>query len=118
MPSKTDEILKGFRVNWVNLRDNNNGKILWQGNMDISLGISLQQYHINIRIIMPIITNFAMVFIFIYFYIEGDQEHEARVPKKILKCEAISREINFSSIEPMEKFRLEQKVLYLNLTFI
>ena len=44
MPSKTDEILKGFRVNWVNLRDNNNGKILWQGNMDISLGISLQQY--------------------------------------------------------------------------
>ena len=67
---------------------------------------------------LPIITNFAMVFIFIYFYIEGDQEHEARVPKKILKCEAISREINFSSIEPMEKFRLEQKVLYLNLTFI
>ena len=51
MPSKTDEILKGFRVNWVNLRDNNNGKILWQGNMDISLGISLQQYHVNIRII-------------------------------------------------------------------
>ena len=118
MPSKTDEILKGFRVNWVNLRDNNNGKILWQGNMDISLGISLQQYHVNIRKLKTIIINVAMVFIFIYFYIEGDQEHEARVPKKILKCEAISREINFSSIEPMEKFRLEQKVSYLNHTFI
>ena len=52
-----------------------------------------------------------MISIFIHFFIEGDQEHEARVPKKILKCEAISREINFSSIEPMEKFRLEQKVL-------
>ena len=39
-----------------------------------------------------------------------EQEHEARVPKKILKCRAVSREINFSSIEPMEKFRLEQKV--------
>ena len=39
-----------------------------------------------------------------------DEEHEARVPKKILKCRAVSREINFSSIEPMEKFRLEQKV--------
>ena len=39
-----------------------------------------------------------------------EEEHEARVPKKILKCRAVSREINFSSIEPMEKFRLEQKV--------
>ena len=39
-----------------------------------------------------------------------ESEHEARVPKKILKCRAVSREINFSSIEPMEKFRLEQKV--------
>ena len=39
MPSRTDDILKGFRVNWVNLRDNDSGKILWQGNMDLSLGI-------------------------------------------------------------------------------
>jgi retinal rod rhodopsin-sensitive cGMP 3',5'-cyclic phosphodiesterase subunit delta len=36
----------------------------------------------------------------------------ARVPKSILKCRAVSREINFSSIEPMEKFRLEQRVLF------
>ena len=34
------------------------------------------------------------------------EENEARVPKKILKCRAVSREINFSSVEPMEKFRL------------
>jgi len=39
-------------------------------------------------------------------------EHEARVPKKVLKCRAVSREINFSSVEPMEKFRLEQKILF------
>lgn len=38
----------------------------------------------------------------------SDIEHEARVPKKILKCRAVSREFNFSSKEPMEKFRLEQ----------
>lgn len=38
----------------------------------------------------------------------ADIEHEARVPKKILKCRAVSREFNFSSKEPMEKFRLEQ----------
>ena len=56
----------------MNLRDADTGKILWQGNEDLSL---------------------------------PDVEHEARVPKKILKCRAVSREINFSSVEPMEKFR-------------
>lgn len=35
-------------------------------------------------------------------------EHEARVPKRILKCRVVSREMNFSSIESMERFRLEQ----------
>lgn len=37
-----------------------------------------------------------------------DVEHEARVPKRILKCRVVSREMNFSSVEPIEKFRLEQ----------
>jgi len=41
-----------------------------------------------------------------------DREHEARVPKKILKSRAVSRELNFSSEEEMTKFRLEQKVLF------
>ena len=36
----------------------------------------------------------------------------ARVPKKILKCRAVSREINFSSREQLENFRLEQRVLF------
>ncbi len=39
-------------------------------------------------------------------------EHEARVPKRILKCRAVSREINFSSEEKMEQFRLEQRVYF------
>ena len=42
MPSRTDDILRGFRVNWVNLRDNDSGKILWQGNMDLSLGMNIR----------------------------------------------------------------------------
>lgn len=41
-----------------------------------------------------------------------DVEHEARVPKRILKCRAISREINFSSQEEMQQFRLEQRVFF------
>ncbi|CAF0774125.1 unnamed protein product [Rotaria sp. Silwood1] len=39
-------------------------------------------------------------------------EHEARVPKRILKCRAVSREINFSSEEEMKNFRLEQRVYF------
>ena len=41
-----------------------------------------------------------------------DVEHEARVPKRILKCRAVSREINFSSEEEMKQFRLEQRVFF------
>lgn len=37
-------------------------------------------------------------------------EHEARVPIQILDLRAVSREINFSTIESMENFRLDQKV--------
>lgn len=39
-----------------------------------------------------------------------DVEHEARVPIKILDLRAVSREINFSTVEAMENFRLDQKV--------
>ncbi len=76
MPSRSEDILNGFSVNWMNLRDADTGKILWQGNDDLSV---------------------------------PELEHEARVPKKILKCRAVSREINFSSTEPMEKFRYSDR---------
>lgn len=77
--TKAQNILDGFQLNWMNLRDANTGRVLWQGNEDLS---------------------------------KPEHEHEARVPKKILKCKAVSREINFSSKESMEKFRLEQKVIF------
>jgi len=79
MTNRIEEILEGFKLNWMNLRDAESGKILWQGNQDLS---------------------------------KPDGEHEARVPKKILKCKSVSREINFSSDQQMEKFRLEQKVYF------
>lgn len=37
-------------------------------------------------------------------------EHKAKIPVKILDLRAVSREINFSTIEPIENFRLDQKV--------
>ncbi|XP_047519624.1 retinal rod rhodopsin-sensitive cGMP 3',5'-cyclic phosphodiesterase subunit delta isoform X1 [Pieris napi] len=72
-------ILRGFQINWMNLRDADTGKILWQHNEDMS---------------------------------NPEMEHEARVPKRILKCRVVSREMNFSSVESMDRFRLEQKVLF------
>jgi len=63
MAPSAEDILKGFQVNWMNLRDADTGKILWQGEEDLS---------------MP------------------GEEHEARVPKQILKCRAVSRFVNIS----------------------
>lgn len=77
--AKVDQILDGFKLNWMNLRDGDSGKIMWQGNEDLSV---------------------------------PGQEHEARVPKRILKCKTVSREINFSSKEVMQKFKLEQRVMF------
>ncbi|KAH8867632.1 Retinal rod rhodopsin-sensitive cGMP 3',5'-cyclic phosphodiesterase subunit delta [Schistosoma japonicum] len=74
---RCESILKGFRLNWMNLRDADSGKILWQSTNDFSV---------------------------------PKVEHEAYVPKKILKCKSISREINFSSEQPLENFWLEQEV--------
>ena len=34
------------------------------------------------------------------------------MPKKILKCKAVSREINFTSAESVNDLRLEQKVKF------
>ncbi|XP_045459724.1 retinal rod rhodopsin-sensitive cGMP 3',5'-cyclic phosphodiesterase subunit delta [Melitaea cinxia] len=76
---RTKSILDGFQINYMNLRDVDSGKVLWQHNEDMS---------------------------------NPDVEHEARVPKRILKCRVVSREMNFSSVESMDKFRLEQKILF------
>lgn len=41
-------------------------------------------------------------------------ENEIRedIPKEILKCRVVSREIIFTSVEEMNKFRLEQRVYF------
>ena len=45
-------------------------------------------------------------------FADGQEEHEARVPKKILKCRSVSRELNFTSKEMMDDFRLEQLIYF------
>ncbi|GBG26401.1 Retinal rod rhodopsin-sensitive cGMP 3',5'-cyclic phosphodiesterase subunit delta [Hondaea fermentalgiana] len=41
-----------------------------------------------------------------------EREMEAHVPASILDCRAVAREINFTSEEAMNKFRLEQRVYF------
>lgn len=41
-----------------------------------------------------------------------DEEFEAHIPKEILQCKTVSREVNFSSVERMDNFRLVQRVYY------
>lgn len=41
-----------------------------------------------------------------------DVIHEVRVPERILECRVISRELNFSSLQSMDRFRIEQQVLF------
>ncbi len=53
------------------------------------------------------------LFISIYYLIfSKNSKKTARVPKKILKSRAVSRELNFSSAEKLDKFRLIQKVYF------
>lgn len=81
MAPSAEDILNGFKLNFMNLRNGETGKILWQSRDDMA---------------------------------KNDVIHEARVPKKILKCKSVSREINFTSEEEIRNFRLEQRVLFKN----
>lgn len=41
-----------------------------------------------------------------------DKELQENIPRKILDCRAVSREIHFSSAQKIDKFRLEQRVYF------
>nr|CAD7394356.1 unnamed protein product [Timema cristinae] len=71
--ARREDILKGFQVNWLNIRDADTGKVLWQVYSDISV---------------------------------SNLEIKAKVPKQIFECRAVLTQINFSSVEPLERFRV------------
>ena len=50
MPAKAEDILTGFRVNWMNLRDADTGKILWQVKAQLQLSWSLHVTHLAITV--------------------------------------------------------------------
>ncbi|GMH81918.1 hypothetical protein TrST_g5836 [Triparma strigata] len=73
-------IAEGFTINWMNMRDAENGEMMWESG---EWGEKMWR-----------------------------KELKARIPADILSCRAVSREINFSSIEKMESFKLEQRIFF------
>lgn len=45
-------ILKGFKLNWMNLRDADSGKVLWQGSEDLSVPGSEHEARVPKKILM------------------------------------------------------------------
>lgn len=45
-------------------------------------------------------------------YLNAQKELKAYIPKKILKCRSVAREVNFSSKEMIRKLRVEQTIIY------
>mmetsp|Transcript_50376 Transcript_50376/g.148677 ORF Transcript_50376/g.148677 Transcript_50376/m.148677 type:complete len:173 (-) Transcript_50376:70-588(-) len=75
--AQLETIRRGFRINWMNMRDASTGAILWENHdWDCS------------------------------------NETEAQIPREILRCRQVSREINFSSAEVMSSLRLVQTIIF------
>ncbi|GLD67687.1 prohibitin-2b isoform X1 [Lates japonicus] len=70
---RAKEILKGFKLNWMNLRDAETGKVLWQGTEDLSVpGVEhearvrrryLQMVNIAVRVLSrPMASNLPVMY--------------------------------------------------------
>jgi len=75
---RAQQILDGFRINWMNMSDADTGEILWEDNDWSDLLM----------------------------------ERDIHIPARILKCRAVSREFQFSSVEMLEGLRLEQRIFF------
>lgn len=95
--SRTRAICDGFKLHGMNLRDATSGRVLWQSDENL-----------YVRTLIPHADQDARL----RCRARSDTEHEARVPKSILRCRAVSREINFSSEEEIKNFRLVQRVFF------
>ncbi|KAI9339306.1 phosphodiesterase 6D cGMPspecific [Obelidium mucronatum] len=78
MAATQEEVVRGFKINWMNLRDADSGKIIWEAK-DWADALTAS----------------------------GKQAH---IPKHILKCKSVSREIDFSSVHLIQHFRVVQSV--------
>ena len=91
----------------MNLRDAEAGKILWQETEDLYVAMMNMTLAHTAQVQARRGTRRSFFLLLLLF---SSLTNAARVPKKILKCKTVSREINFSSECEMKNFRLEQYV--------
>ena len=77
---RAKEILSGFKLISMNMRDGTTGKMIWES------------------------SNWGPDMF--------DKEMIENIPKEILQCRQVSREINFSSVHQLAKFRIEQRIFF------
>ena len=77
---RAQEILSGFKLLSMNMRDGTTGKMIWES------------------------SNWGPDMF--------DKEMVENIPKEILQCRQVSREINFSSVQQLSKFRIEQRIFF------
>lgn len=93
-----DKISKGFKINFMKMKDGLNGKIMWEKNdwhLDTNSYANLNHKNLNTKEFREMNKT-------------AFKNHNEYLPKEILECRSIVREINFSSVEPIENFEIVQ----------
>lgn len=93
-----DQISQGFKINWMKMKDGSNGKVMWEKsnwNFDHSEFQNFKHKNLNSKEVREM-NKIAF------------KNHNENLPKEILSCKSIVREINFSSVELIENFEIVQ----------
>jgi len=96
--AKLESICKGFKINHMKMKDGSNGKIMWEKsdwNLDTNEFQEFKHKNLNPREFREM-NKIAF------------KNHNENLPKELLLCKSIVREINFSSIEPIDNFEIVQ----------
>lgn len=93
-----EKISKGYKINFMKMKDASSGKVMWEKN-DWNLENSGHSYIFNKSLSSKEFRDMNK---------NAFKNHNENLPKEILLCKTIIREINFSSVEPIENFEIVQ----------
>lgn len=94
-----ENISKGFKINHMKMKDGSKGKVMWEKS-DWNLGDESQLQNFKHKNLNSKEVREMNKIAF--------KNHNENLPKELLECKSIVREINFSSAEPIENFEIVQ----------
>ncbi len=94
-----ESISKGFKINHMKMKDGSNGNVLWEkSNWNLEDDYHLQDFkHKNLN--SKEVREMNKI---------AFKSHNENLPKELLECKSIVREINFSSADSIENFEIVQ----------